>query len=56
MLSMINRMPRRQRLPTNGQWRQTSALHVLYMDVRSLATGKLLATWSLGILKPAESR
>jgi hypothetical protein len=26
----------------------------LYMDVRSLATGKLLATWTLGVLKPAE--
>jgi hypothetical protein len=26
----------------------------LYMDVRSLATGKLLATWTLGTLKPAE--
>ena len=30
--------------------------HLLYMDVRSLATGRLLATWSLGTLKPAESR
>ena len=28
--------------------------HLLYMDVRSLATGKLLATWTLGVLKPAE--
>jgi hypothetical protein len=28
--------------------------HFLYMDVRSLATGKLLATWTLGTLKPAE--
>ena len=26
------------------------------MDVRSLATGKLLATWTLGVLKPAEER
>ena len=26
------------------------------MDVRSLATGKLLATWTLGALKPAEER
>jgi hypothetical protein len=26
----------------------------LYMDVRSLATGKLLATWMLGTLKPSE--
>jgi hypothetical protein len=26
----------------------------LYMDVRSLATGKLLATWTLGALKPAD--
>src|SRR5262245_34246412 len=24
------------------------------MDVRSLATGRLLATWTLGVLKPAE--
>ena len=28
--------------------------HLLYMDVRSLATGKLLATWSFGVLKPVE--
>ena len=27
---------------------------LLYMDVRSLATGRLLATWTLGSLKPAE--
>src|SRR6516165_5921133 len=27
---------------------------LLYMDVRSLATGRLLATWTLGQLKPAE--
>jgi hypothetical protein len=27
---------------------------MLYMDVRSLATGNLLATWTLGVLKPAE--
>ena len=26
----------------------------LYMDERSLATGKLLATWTLGVLKPAD--
>ena len=26
----------------------------LYMDVGSLATGKLLATWTLGVLKPAD--
>ena len=26
----------------------------LYIDVRSLATGKLLATWMLGVLKPAD--
>jgi len=26
--------------------------HLLYMDVRSRATGKLLATWSLGVLNP----
>ena len=29
---------------------------LLYMDVRSLATGRLLATWTLGVLKPAEER
>jgi hypothetical protein len=27
--------------------------HLLYMDVRSLGTGKLLATWTLGALKPS---
>jgi len=32
----------------------TSGKHLLYMDVRSLATGKLLATWTLGVLKPAQ--
>ena len=26
----------------------------LYMDVRSLANGRLMATWTLGVLKPAE--
>jgi hypothetical protein len=31
-----------------------SGKHVLYVDVRSLSTGKLLATWLLGTLKPAE--
>jgi hypothetical protein len=31
-----------------------SGKHLLYMDVRSLATGRLLATWTLGVLKPAE--
>ena len=29
---------------------------LLFMDVRSLATGRLLATWTLGVLKPAEER
>ena len=29
---------------------------LLYMDIRSLATGRLLATWTLGVLKPAEER
>ena len=33
-----------------------SGKHLLRMDVRSLATGKLLATWTLGELKPAEER
>ena len=28
----------------------------LYMDVRSIGTGRLLATWTLGVLKPAEER
>ena len=31
-----------------------SGKHLLYLDVRSLGTGKLLATWSLGRLEPAE--
>ncbi len=29
--------------------------HLLYMDVRSLGTGKLLATWTFGRLEPAGS-
>ena len=33
----------------------SSGKHLLYMDVRSLDTGKLLATWSLGALEPAEN-
>ena len=33
-----------------------SGKHLLYLDVRSLGTGKLLATWSLGRLEPAENR
>src|SRR6478736_5211302 len=33
----------------------TGGKHLLYMDVRSLGTGKLLATWSLGALEPAEN-
>ena len=32
-----------------------SGKHLLYMDVRSLGTGKLLSTWTLGALKPAET-
>src|SRR6478735_7741573 len=28
--------------------------HLLYVDVRSLATGRLLATWFAGALKPTE--
>jgi hypothetical protein len=28
--------------------------HLLYMEVRSPATGRLLATWTLGVLKTAE--
>lgn len=32
----------------------TSGKQLLYMDVRSLATGNLLATWTLGVLKPAQ--
>ena len=31
-----------------------SGKHLLVMDVRSLATGKLLATWFAGTLKPTE--
>ena len=31
-----------------------SGKHLLYMDVRSLATGKLLATWTAGSLKPGQ--
>jgi len=31
-----------------------SGKQLLYMDVRSLAAGRLLATWTLGQLKPAE--
>ena len=31
-----------------------SGKHLLYVDVRSLSTGKLLATWLLGTLKPAD--
>ena len=30
--------------------------HLLYMDVRSLATGRLLATWSFGALNPCPER
>ena len=33
-----------------------SGKKLLYMDVRSLATGRLLATGTLGVLKPAEER
>ena len=32
----------------------TSGKTLLYMDVRSLGTGKLLATWMLGALKPSD--
>jgi len=32
-----------------------SGKHLLSLDLRSLATGKLLATWTLGELKPAEN-
>ena len=31
-----------------------SGKNFLYLDVRSLANGRLLATWTLGVLKPAE--
>ena len=31
-----------------------SGKKLLYMDVRSLGTGRLLATWTLGVLKPGE--
>ena len=33
-----------------------SGKKLLYMDVRSLGTGRLLATWTLGVLKPSEGR
>ena len=33
-----------------------SGKKLLYMDVRSLGTGRLLATWTLGVLKPGEGR
>ena len=33
-----------------------SGKHLLVMDVRSLATGNLLATWSVGTLKPTVER
>jgi hypothetical protein len=32
----------------------TGGKTLLYMDVRSLSTGNLLATWMLGVLKPSE--
>jgi hypothetical protein len=32
----------------------TGGKKLLYMDVRSFATGKLLATWAAGSLKPSE--
>jgi hypothetical protein len=32
-----------------------SGKHLLFMDVRSLATGRLLATWLAGTLKPTEA-
>jgi hypothetical protein len=32
----------------------TSGKKLLYMDVRSFATGELLATWAVGTLKPTE--
>ena len=38
----------------NVPWLEPAASILLYMDVRSLGTGKLLATWTLGALKPAE--
>jgi hypothetical protein len=38
-------------------WGGTGGKKLLYMDVRSLGTGRLLATWTaLGALKPAEER
>jgi hypothetical protein len=33
-----------------------SGKHLLYVDVRSLATGRLLATWFAGTLEPAEGQ
>jgi hypothetical protein len=37
-------------------WGGTGGRRLLYMDVRSLGTGRLLATWIAGVLKPAEER
>jgi len=37
-------------------WGGTGGKKLLYMDVRSLGTGRLLATWIAGALKPAEER
>ena len=37
-------------------WGGTGGRRLLYMDVRSLGTGRLLATWIAGLLKPAEER
>jgi hypothetical protein len=37
-------------------WGGTGGRRLLYLDVRSLGTGRLLATWIAGVLKPAEER
>jgi hypothetical protein len=50
-LEQINFMQRFECAASGG-----SGKHLMYMDVRSLATGKLLATWTLGVLKPAAER
>ena len=50
-LGQINFMQRFDCAASGG-----SGKHLMYMDVRSLDTGKLLATWTLGVLKPVEER
>jgi hypothetical protein len=48
-LGQINFMQRFDCAASGG-----SGKYLLSLDVRSLSTGKLLAVWTLGVLKPAE--